>query len=68
MVIECECNRGKVMDAGISAAVQRFTYRELEIATNKFRVLIGEGGSGKVYYGKLLDDREVITLLANLDR
>ncbi|MFS7973400.1 putative protein kinase RLK-Pelle-WAK-LRK10L-1 family [Helianthus anomalus] len=40
---------------------QVFTYEELEIATDNFNNSreIGDGGFGTVYYGKLLDGREV---------
>ncbi|XP_076882459.1 LEAF RUST 10 DISEASE-RESISTANCE LOCUS RECEPTOR-LIKE PROTEIN KINASE-like 1.4 [Bidens hawaiensis] len=40
---------------------QVFTYEELEIATDNFNDSreLGDGGFGTVYYGKLLDGREV---------
>uniref|UniRef100_A0ACD5XRB4 Uncharacterized protein n=1 Tax=Avena sativa TaxID=4498 RepID=A0ACD5XRB4_AVESA len=38
---------------------RRFTYKELEKFTNKFQRLIGQGGFGLVYYGRLEDDSEV---------
>ncbi|KAI3785248.1 hypothetical protein L1987_44364 [Smallanthus sonchifolius] len=40
---------------------QVFTYEELEVATDNFNGSreLGDGGFGTVYYGKLLDGREV---------
>lgn len=37
----------------ISGMPVRFTYRELEEATDNFRVKLGQGGFGSVYLGKL---------------
>ena len=34
---------------------RRFTYKELEYITNNFERLIGQGGFGLVYYGRLED-------------
>ena len=38
---------------------RRFTYKELEMFTNKFERSIGQGGFGLVYYGCLEDNTEV---------
>ncbi|TVU09250.1 hypothetical protein EJB05_42705, partial [Eragrostis curvula] len=38
---------------------RRFTYKELEMFTNNFKRLIGQGGFGPVYYGRLEDNTEV---------
>jgi hypothetical protein len=38
---------------------RQFTYKELEVFTNNFKKLIGQGGFGPVYYGRLEDDTEV---------
>uniref|UniRef100_A0A0D9XCS3 Protein kinase domain-containing protein n=1 Tax=Leersia perrieri TaxID=77586 RepID=A0A0D9XCS3_9ORYZ len=38
---------------------RRFTYMQLEKLTNKFHKLIGQGGFGLVYYGRLEDGIEV---------
>ncbi|KAL6655713.1 hypothetical protein ACP70R_006539 [Stipagrostis hirtigluma subsp. patula] len=37
----------------------RFTYKELEKFTNNFQQIIGKGGFGLVYYGRLPDSAEV---------
>lgn len=41
----------------VSNQFQRYTYKELEKATNKFRDVLGQGGSGVVYKGVLRDGR-----------
>ncbi|KAJ3702047.1 hypothetical protein LUZ61_005752 [Rhynchospora tenuis] len=41
----------------VSSQFRRYTYKELEIATNKFMDVIGRGGSGVVYKGVLRDGR-----------
>lgn len=45
----------KVADSNNNVAAQTFTFRELATATKNFRqeCLIGEGGFGRVYKGKL---------------
>ncbi|KAK2451556.1 LEAF RUST 10 DISEASE-RESISTANCE LOCUS RECEPTOR-LIKE PROTEIN KINASE 1.2 [Trifolium repens] len=40
-------------------AFKIFHHAELEKATNHFDTFLGQGGFGKVYYGKLKDGREV---------
>ncbi|PNX81797.1 putative serine threonine-protein kinase [Trifolium pratense] len=40
-------------------AFKIFHHAELERATNHFDTFLGQGGFGKVYYGKLQDGREV---------
>ncbi|KAL5697974.1 non-specific serine/threonine protein kinase [Ranunculus cassubicifolius] len=37
----------------------RFTYKELEEATNNFSLKLGQGGFGSVYQGKLKDGTEI---------
>ncbi|KAJ4820881.1 Serine/threonine-protein kinase [Rhynchospora pubera] len=41
----------------VSSQFRRYTYKELEVATNKFKDVIGRGGSGVVYKGVLRDGR-----------
>eukprot|EP00250_Pteridium_aquilinum_P022450 c25384_g3_i4 orf=2-2167(-) len=41
-----------------------FTFKELRKATSKFSKVIGEGPMGKVYYGRLVDGREIVVKAA----
>jgi hypothetical protein len=38
---------------------RRFTYKELEMITNNFQHMLGQGGFGKVYNGYLEDGTQV---------
>ncbi|EEE69552.1 hypothetical protein OsJ_29045 [Oryza sativa Japonica Group] len=38
---------------------RQFTYEDLEKITDNFQLIIGEGGSGRVYHGRLEDNTEV---------
>ncbi|EAZ44436.1 hypothetical protein OsJ_29049 [Oryza sativa Japonica Group] len=38
---------------------RQFTYKELEKITDNFQLIIGEGGFGRVYHGRLEDNTEV---------
>uniref|UniRef100_A0A0D3H5V4 Protein kinase domain-containing protein n=1 Tax=Oryza barthii TaxID=65489 RepID=A0A0D3H5V4_9ORYZ len=38
---------------------RQFTYEELEKITDNFQLIIGEGGFGRVYHGRLEDNTEV---------
>ncbi|KAL2348975.1 hypothetical protein Fmac_002975 [Flemingia macrophylla] len=42
-----------------SVAIQTFTLEDIEMATQKYKTLIGEGGFGSVYRGTLNDGQEV---------
>lgn len=42
-----------------SIDIQNFTLEYIETATNKYKILIGEGGFGSVYRGTLSDGQEV---------
>ncbi|XP_042049904.1 probable LRR receptor-like serine/threonine-protein kinase At1g67720 isoform X1 [Salvia splendens] len=47
-------------------AAHYFTLSEIKDATNNFERKIGSGGFGVVYYGRLLDDREIaVKVLTN---
>lgn len=50
-------------------AAQTFTFRELAAATNNFRpeCLLGEGGFGRVYKGKLENTGQVCYIPCELD-
>uniref|UniRef100_A0A0E0QQ98 Protein kinase domain-containing protein n=1 Tax=Oryza rufipogon TaxID=4529 RepID=A0A0E0QQ98_ORYRU len=52
-------SRNDIGDALQKVENRRFTYKELEKLTNKFEKLIGQGGFGLVYYGRLEDGTEV---------
>ncbi len=36
-----------------------YSLEEIIVATNNFKTMIGKGGFGPVYYGKLEDEQEV---------
>ncbi|XP_056170420.1 probable serine/threonine-protein kinase PBL26 [Syzygium oleosum] len=59
----------KVADSNNNVAAQTFTFRELATATKNFRqeCLIGEGGFGRVYKGKL-DKTGQVAAVKQLDR
>ncbi|KAG6556926.1 hypothetical protein Mapa_001341 [Marchantia paleacea] len=40
-------------------SAQSFSMKEIKAITNNFKTLIGKGGFGPVYYGKLPDGKEV---------
>lgn len=40
-------------------SIQQFTLEYIEVATEKYKTLIGEGGFGSVYRGILNDGQEV---------
>ncbi|KAK7307288.1 hypothetical protein VNO77_40209 [Canavalia gladiata] len=42
-----------------SVSIQTFTLEDIEVATEKYKTLIGEGGFGSVYQGTLDDGQEV---------
>ncbi|KAK6119631.1 hypothetical protein DH2020_046654 [Rehmannia glutinosa] len=44
---------------GISGMPIRFSYKNLQIATNNFAVKLGQGGFGSVYKGTLLDGTQI---------
>lgn len=43
----------------MSIAIQSYTLEHIENATQKYKILIGEGGFGSVYRGTLPDGQEV---------
>ncbi|KAL2636115.1 hypothetical protein R1flu_007594 [Riccia fluitans] len=45
--------------AVIGKQAKSFTLHEVEVATHKYKTMIGEGGFGPVYYGRLPDGTEV---------
>nr|QAS62467.1 LRR receptor-like serine/threonine-protein kinase [Sedum alfredii] len=56
----------KTMDAFKSKNLQ-FSHTEIAVITENFRVIIGEGGFGKVYLGSLADGRKVAVKLLSLE-
>lgn len=42
-----------------SVSIQTFTLEDIEVATERYKTLIGEGGFGSVYRGTLNDGQEV---------
>ncbi|PON95425.1 GPCR kinase [Trema orientale] len=53
---------------GATESTRKFTYAELVVATNNFASLLGEGGFGHVYKGRLRDTNQVVAVkkLSNL--
>ncbi|KAL2636114.1 hypothetical protein R1flu_007593 [Riccia fluitans] len=57
-----KANRAVAAGAGgafIGKQAKGFTLHEVEVATHKYKTMIGEGGFGPVYYGRLPDGTEV---------
>ncbi|KAJ1263726.1 hypothetical protein BS78_09G208200 [Paspalum vaginatum] len=56
---------GEAHDAlsSLNLGNRRFTYKELEMITNKFQRVLGQGGFGKVYDGFLEDGTQVAVKL-----
>lgn len=50
-----------------SEPAQRFELSEIENATKKFEKVIGKGGFGSVYYGKLNDGSEIAVKVHNTE-
>uniref|UniRef100_A0A0D3GD81 Receptor-like serine/threonine-protein kinase n=1 Tax=Oryza barthii TaxID=65489 RepID=A0A0D3GD81_9ORYZ len=60
--------RPEITDEGyaiISSQFRRFSYKELQKATNCFQEELGSGGSGVVYKGVLDDERKVAVKILN---
>ena len=50
---------GMVTKSIIKSQNQQYSYTEVVSITNNFKTIIGEGGFGKVYLGKLKDETQV---------
>ncbi|KAL0010257.1 hypothetical protein SO802_005365 [Lithocarpus litseifolius] len=53
----------KVTKSNIKSKNQQYSYTEVVSITNNFRTIIGGGGFGKVYLGKLKDETQVAVKL-----
>ena len=54
---------GTVNKSSIKSQNQQYSYSEVVSITNNFKTIIGEGGFGKVYLGKLKDETKVAVKL-----
>nr|POF10769.1 putative leucine-rich repeat receptor-like serine/threonine-protein kinase [Quercus suber] len=54
---------GTVTKSSIKSQNQQYSYSEVVSITNNFKTIIGEGGFGKVYLGKLKDETQVAVKL-----
>ena len=52
-----------VTKSNIKTKNRRYSYLEVVSITNNFKTIIGEGGFGKVYLGKLKDETQVAVKL-----
>ena len=52
-----------VTKSNIKSKHRRYSYSEVVSITNNFKTIIGEGGFGKVYLGKLKDETQVAVKL-----
>ncbi|KAL4625948.1 hypothetical protein ACB092_05G060600 [Castanea dentata] len=52
-----------VTNSNIKSKNQHYSYSEVVSITNNFKTIIGEGGFGKVYLGKLRDETQVAVKL-----
>ena len=52
-----------VTKSNIKSKNQHYSYSEAVSITNNFKTIIGEGGFGKVYLGKLKDETQVVIKL-----
>jgi hypothetical protein len=50
----------------LSGMTTRFTFEELQVATNDFANKLGEGGFGTVFEGRLGDERIAVKRLDNV--
>ena len=54
---------GMVTKSNIKLQNQQYSYSEVVSITNNFNTIIGRGGFGKVYLGKLKDETQVAVKL-----
>ena len=54
---------GTVTKSSIKSQNQQYSYSEVVSITKNFKTIIGEGGFGKVYLGKLKDETKVAVKL-----
>lgn len=52
-------------EIGSTGTAKAFSLAEIKVATNQFKQILGKGGFGPVYYGKLADGQEVAVKVAD---
>ncbi|KAM0839456.1 hypothetical protein ACQ4PT_060305 [Festuca glaucescens] len=66
MVIQDGPTRGRNGHGHQQLENRRFTYKELEVITDNFKIVLGQGGFGPVYDGFLQNDTHVAVKLLSL--
>ena len=48
----------------VASTKRKFRYRDIVIITNNFEKILGEGGFGKVYYGRINNTQVAVKMLS----